>query len=163
MPVTGFGDPTAQPRKKYSSDPKTRARELVAEGKFGGRQPGAGRRRKPDSQKPKRASAAIAQAARDNADKIASVFTGIVNDDDASRHIKMRAAKLAVDIEGREAERVREEDDRLGRSRADLPEDRDALVSALAEKVAANPVLAAQLGAVLTAAAERAGIPSKAD
>lgn len=33
--------------RRYSSDPTERARQLVAEGRFGGRQPGAGRPRKP--------------------------------------------------------------------------------------------------------------------
>lgn len=164
MPVVGFGNPTAKPRKKYSSDPKTRARELVAEGKFGGRQPGAGRPRKPDSQKRKRASTVVAETARENADKIAGVFTDIVNDPEASRHIKLRAAKLATDIEGRETDRAREEDERAGLSRSsrdDLPQDRDALVEALASKLAANPILAAQLSNVLGRAAQLAGLPPK--
>jgi hypothetical protein len=163
MPVTGFGDSTAQPPKKYSSDPKTRARELVAEGRFGGRQPGAGRRRKPDSQKPKRASTVIVERLRENPELVASVIPDVMNDPDASRHMKLRAAKLAIDIEGREEEH-RREDKREGRNRdrlAELPQDREALAEALAAKLASNPLLARSLAAVLARAGEIAGDSSQ--
>lgn len=162
MPVIGFPQPSDKPSRRYSSDPKIRAAELVRDGKIGGRREGAGRPRKSTSgsQKPKRASTVVAEALRDNAELVASVIPDVVNDPDASRHVKLRAAKLALEIEGREAERVREEDERLGRfrsGRGELPADRDALVQALAAKVAANPMLAAQLGAVLSRAAALAG------
>jgi hypothetical protein len=159
MPVVGFKKPTDKPARRYSSDPKTRAAELVADGKLGGARPGAGRPRKkhPDSQKRKRASTAITEAARENADKIASVISDVVNDPEASRHVKLRAAKLAVDIEHKEDAHARELDDRLGPSRGEFPQDRDALVEGLAAKIAGNPLLAAQLGDVLSRAAAIAG------
>lgn len=161
MPVVGFTSSSKKPARRYSSDPSERARQLVAEGKLGGARPGAGRPRKSvaDTQKRKRASTVITEAARENADKIAGVFNDVIGDPDASRHIKLRAAKLAIDIEHREDAHAREEDDRLGGSRGELPQDRDALVDALAQKLAGNPLLAAQLGAVLSRAAELAGLP----
>jgi hypothetical protein len=168
VPVVGFDKPTDKPARRYSSDPKTRAAELVKDGKIGGKREGAGRPRKStsDTQRPKRASTVVAEALRENAELVASVIPDVVNDPDASRHIKLRAAKLAVDIEGREAERTREEDERAGRFRAgggELPEDRDELAAMLASKLAANPLLAAQLGDVLSRAAELAGLPSQTD
>jgi hypothetical protein len=161
VPVIGFKKPTDKRPRRYSSDPKTRAAELVKDGKLGGARPGAGRPRKSvaDTQKRKRASTVITEAARENADKIAGVFSDVIGDPEASRHVKLRAAKLAIDIEHREDAHAREEDDRLGRSRGELPQDRDALVDALAQKLAGNPLLAAQLGAVLSRAAELAGLP----
>jgi hypothetical protein len=163
VPVIGFPKPSDKPSRRYSSDPKTRAAELVKDGKIGGKREGAGRPRKStsDSQKPKRASTVVAEALRENAELVASVIPDVVNDPDASRHMKLRAAKLAVDIEGKEAERLREEDERLGRfgsGRGELPADRDALVETLAAKVAGNPMLAAELGAALTRAAAQAGV-----
>jgi len=165
MPAIGFGKPAKKPGNRFSSDPKIRAREMVEAGILGQSQPGAGRPRKKhsDSQKKKRASTVIAEAVRENADKIAAVIPDVVNDPDASRYMKLRAARLGVDIEQRETERARE-DEREGRMRERLdalPEDREAIAESLAKRLAANPILVAELGAVLSRAGELAGIPPK--
>ena len=96
--------------KRYSSDPKQRAAELVAEGKIGGKREGAGRPRKltSDGQR-KRASTVIAEYARENAEQMAKVITDCLLDPDASQMDKMRAVKLAVGIDFRESDRERDE------------------------------------------------------
>lgn len=96
--------------KRYSSDPKQRAAELVAEGKIGGKREGAGRPRKVTSDgQPKRASTVIADYVRENAEDMAKVITDCLLDPDASQLDKMRAVKLAVGIDSRESDREREE------------------------------------------------------
>lgn len=96
--------------KRYSSDPKTRAAELVAEGKIGGKREGAGRPRKvtSDGQR-KRASTVIAEGARELAPQMAQVIADCLLDPDATRVDKMRALKLAVHVEGVETDREKEE------------------------------------------------------
>jgi hypothetical protein len=96
--------------KRYSSDPKQRAAELVAEGKIGGKRKGAGRPRKvtSDGQR-KRASTVIAEYARENAEEMAKVITDCLLDPDATQAEKMRAVKLAVGIDSKESDRERDE------------------------------------------------------
>lgn len=96
--------------KRYSSDPKQRAAELVAEGKIGGKRKGAGRPRKPtsDSQR-KRASTVIAERAREVAPQMAAALVDVLLADDATRTEKMRAVKVLTGIEGVETDRERDE------------------------------------------------------
>lgn len=135
---------------------------MVKAGLIGGSRPGAGRPRKSvsGSQKRKRASTVVAEAARNNADLIASTFTDAMNDPAASGRQRMMAGKALVGIELQEEER-RREDERDGRDLPPMPQDRDALVEALAAKIAGNPILAAELGAVLTRAGQLAGDSSR--
>ena len=80
--------------KRYSSDPKTRAAELVAEGKIGGRRQGAGRPRKGVTERQrKRASTVITEYASENADRIAGVLLDVLLADDATRTEKMPWAR----------------------------------------------------------------------
>lgn len=135
--------------RKYSSDPKQRAAELRAEGKFGGKQPGAGRPRKSASDAhPKRASAVIASYVRENGPEFARVLEDILRDPDASDAIKMRATKLALQIETNEEERQRQ-DEREGRS-LELPDtdDREAVIDHLAAALA-NPIVRQRFSALL--------------
>lgn len=150
--MIGFQN-TSKRTRKYSSDPSERARELVRDGVIGGARPGAGRPRKSASDSQQRASSVVADAATQNADRIAATFIDTINDPDASRRAQMHASKTLIAIEAKEGERQRA-DDREGIARAsDLPEDRDELAAALAAKLAANPILARRLGALLAAAA----------
>jgi hypothetical protein len=160
MPVIGFKSDT-KTKRRYASDPATRAAELVSEGRFGGKQPGAGRPRKSVTESQQRASTVVADAARENADLIASTFTDTLSDPDASRRARMKAGSTLIAIEGKEAEQQRA-DDREGLTRpSDLPEDRAELISHLAELVAGNPILARRLGAILSSADAPAPEPPK--
>jgi hypothetical protein len=164
MPVVGFKNSPPKSPKRYSSDPKTRAAELVAEGKLGGARPGAGRPRKSVTEaQPKRASTAVTEWAQQNPELIASVIPDVLNDPDASDHLKLRAVKLGLRVESDEVERQRQ-DEREGRSPAELPDpnaDHSELVALLAAKFAANPLLARRLGAVLSAVDVPATDPPK--
>jgi hypothetical protein len=158
MPVVGFKKPSGEPRKRYSSDPKTRAAELVAEGKLGGRREGAGRPRKHSEPQSVRATSVIADGIRENADLAARVVPDVLRDPEASDRVKMAAIKLGLRIESADEDR-RREDEREGRSRAhdiDPDADRDELAAALATKLANNPMLARSLGAVLSRIGESA-------
>jgi hypothetical protein len=96
--------------KRYSSDPKQRAAELVAEGKIGGKRKGAGRPRKPTSDgQRKRASTVIAERAREVAPQMAAALVDVLLADDATRTEKMRAVKVLTGIEGVETDRERDE------------------------------------------------------
>lgn len=96
--------------KRYSSDPKTRAAELVAEGKIGGKREGAGRPRKVTTERQrKRASTVVAEAAAENADKIAGTLLDVLLSEDATRSEKMRAVRVLTRIEGTETDRERDE------------------------------------------------------
>jgi hypothetical protein len=152
MPVVGFKTPAAKPRKRYSSDPKTRAAELVAEGKLGRARPGAGRPRKhTEAQRPS-ASSVIADALRDNADLAASVVPDVLRDPNASDSMKLRAVKLGLRIEDADENR-RREDEREGRrppESIDPAADHSELVRSLVAKLAENPMVAHQLAAVLS-------------
>ena len=100
---------TAQ-KRRYSSDPAERARELVAEGKLGGPRKGAGRPRKLTSERErKRASTVIAERAREVAPQMAAALADVLLDDDATRSEKLRAVKAMVNIEGVETDRERDE------------------------------------------------------
>jgi hypothetical protein len=94
-------------KRKYSSDPATRARELRDEGRFGGRQPGAGRPRK-DAAPRRRAASVIAEGARENAHLMAQVLEDVLTDPEATDAMRIRALKLAINIESREEDRQRE-------------------------------------------------------
>src|ERR1700743_43060 len=156
MPVKGFTKPTETPSKRYSSDPKTRAAGLDAEDRLGGKQPGAGRPRKSvseaQSEHRRPAAAAVAQAARDNADAISNVFVTILHDDTASNAAKVRAMKSFLSVEQREAEL------QLAEARAHtlpdrpLPESAEEAAAQLAAKLSGNPILAERFSAVLRAA-----------
>lgn len=155
MPVKGFTKPTETPPRRYSSDPAERARELIAEGRLGGKQPGSGRPRKrvSEAQPRKLAMTTVTERLRESAELIASVIPDVLNDPDATKSERMRAARLAIRIEGIDEDRRREEASEGRRSAmADLDADRAELVAALAVKLAENPLLAQRLGAVLSAA-----------
>lgn len=133
-----------KPPRKYSSDPKTRAAELVAEGKLGGRREGAGRPRKvsPETQShPRPASAHMAAGIAELGPQMLGVIRDVLEDDTASDGAKLRALKAAVGIELKETELQLEE------SKRDLPspppefENREDALSALAAKLAENPIL----------------------
>lgn len=127
--------------RRYSSDPRERARQLVQEGKIGGARPGAGRPRKhtADGQR-KRASTVIAEHARENAEQMAKVVTDCILDPDATQAEKMRAVKLAVGIDVRESDRERDElaDPNSARSQelaANAEQARDKLSAMLSDPV----------------------------
>jgi hypothetical protein len=151
MPVVGFKKPPEKPRKRYSSDRKTRAAELVAEGRLGGAQPGSGRPRKSVTEaQPKRASSAVTEWAQANPDLIASVIPDVLNDPDASDHLKLRAVKLGLKVESDEVERQRQ-DEREGIAPASaIPTDRRELESHLAALLISNPIVARRMGALLS-------------
>jgi hypothetical protein len=154
MTVLGFK--TA--RKRYSSDPKVRARELVAEGKIGGPRAGSGPKPKRTTE-PQRASSVVAQAAKDHAEQIAATFTNVITDPDASDRQKMHASKTLVAIEAREAELTRA-DEREGLAAAlDLPTDHGELVTYMAKLVLSKPLVARRLSAILASAAPPADDP----
>jgi hypothetical protein len=163
MPVVGFKKPSGAVRKRYSSDPKTRAAELVADGKLGGARAGAGRPRKHTDAQSVRATSVIADGIRENADLAARVVPDVLRDPDASDRVKMQAIKLGLRIESADEDR-RREDEREGRRAAELPDldgDRDVLAAALAAKLAANPMLARRLAAVLSGVAGSTGKPAQ--
>lgn len=143
--------------KGYSSDPKTRAAELVRDGKLGQAQPNAGRRKKSVNEgHQKRASTVVAEYVRENGDEFAAVLERILRDPTASDAIKMRATKLALSIETGEEVRKRE-DERVGQDpELPDPDDRDAVVSHLAETLS-DPIVRNRLAAVL------AGSPAQMD
>jgi hypothetical protein len=89
--------PATQEKKHYPSDPKERARMLVAEGKIGGPRPGSGRPRK------KRAAELIAEKAQRNAEKIWSAFEDALEPSKPDS-IRLAAAKELVALENRESE-----------------------------------------------------------
>jgi hypothetical protein len=154
IPVIGFKSHSETPRKRYASDPKTRARELVEDGKIGGPRPGSGPRRKkhPDSQSV-RASSVIAEELREHSDLAASVIPDVLRDPNASDRLKLAAIKLGLKIESDQADHDRQ-DEREGRRSLDLPDadaDRDELASGLAAKLAANPIVARRIAALLSA------------
>ena len=108
MPVRGFGNTTDKPRKRYSSDPSERARELVAEGRLGGARPGSGRppKKRTEAQAGERRTAAsvIAAWAREHGEQMAQVFVDVLDDPDASDRQKIHAVKVMLGIESKEAE-----------------------------------------------------------
>jgi hypothetical protein len=142
--------------RKYSSDPAERAAELVSEGKLGGKQPGAGRPRKsvsePQSNHPRPASSAVAQAAREHSGLIARAFLDVLDDPDASDRQKMAASKSLVAIELRESALELDEAKQGVAPERVLPEDHGEAVRQLAGLVASNPLVARRLAAVLTSA-----------
>jgi hypothetical protein len=149
--------------KRYSSDPAERARELVAEGKFGGRQKGAGRppkERTEDQSHPRPAAAAVRRAAAQNADKIAQVFVDVLRSD-ASDAQKVRSMKALLNVEQKEVA-IELEERKLNVAPAPEFESREDAAHALAAKLAANPLLAQRLGAVLSAAKAPEDNPPKA-
>jgi hypothetical protein len=158
MPVIGFKNSTAT-KRKYASDPATRAAELVSEGRFGGKQPGAGRPRKSASDSQQRASTVVADAARENADLIAATFVDTIRDPDSSRRAQMHASKTLIAIEGREAELTRADEPEGLAAPSGLPTDHSELVTHLATLVASNPIVARRLGALLASAAAPAEDP----
>jgi hypothetical protein len=164
VPVVGFKKPSREPRKRYSSDPKTRAAELVKDGKLGGARPGAGRPRKTHSEpQPMRATQAIAEGLRENAELAAAVIPSVLLDPTASKGQKMAAVRLGLKIESDQAEHERQEA-REGRHPAELPDldgDRTVLAAALAAKLAGNPLLARRLAAVLSGVAGSTDKPAQ--
>ncbi len=152
MPSKRPNKPSAKPPKsgkRYSSDPKTRAGELVAEGKIGGKRSGAGRPRKGVSgNEKKRALTTVAEGLREKADLMAGVIPDVLNDPNASKAEKMQAARLAIRIEAAEEERRREEERRGGHDEPAHAEDRGAIVSHLARALS-NPIVRQRLAAAL--------------
>lgn len=126
------------PAKRYPTDRSERARQLVAEGKFGGAEHGrkGGRPRKDQATAPpgETASAFIARAAREDAPKILKVFED--------------AVKQWIATEDREVER----EERTVPGLDSAPEEtdlaalnRDQLLDHLAARLAANPIIALAL------------------
>jgi hypothetical protein len=109
----------------------------------------------------KRASTVVTETLQANPNLVADVISDALTDPNASDHLKLRATKLALQIESNEEDRARQEDERLGRSRGDIPADREAIAEALAAKLASSPILAAELSAVLARAAALAGDSSQ--
>ncbi len=151
----------ANDRKRYSSDPSERARQLVAEGKIGGAEHGrkGGRPRKDQAplQSGETAAAYIARTARDNAPAILKVYEDAVAAGQLPQH-RLQAVKQWVSAEDREAER-----EERAASKADpAPEsadlealDREQLLDHLAARLAANPVVALALRDRLSRAVEK--------
>jgi hypothetical protein len=141
------------PKKgKYSSDRRERMKELQAEGKMTpehGKLGGRPRKGASDSQ-PRRASAVIAEYAREHSDEIAKVLSDVLNDPDASDGMKLRATKLALRIETDEEKR-RREDERDGRA-PEPPDtgDRAEVESAL-DRALSNPIVRRRFVALLSA------------
>jgi len=165
MPVIGFQRPTDKPARRYSSDPKTRAAELVADGKIGGKRDGAGRPRKSTSESQslqrRPAAQAVARAAREHADKIGQVFIDVLEDDDASDRQKVHAMRALIGIEQKEAA-LQLEEESAGRTPADeVPSDRGELTAALAAKLANDPLLRQQFSRLLAAAGSQTDVPPK--
>lgn len=144
--------------KRYSSDPKTRAAELVAEGKIGGRRQGAGRPRKGVTERQrKRASTVITEYASENADRIAGVLLDVLLADDATRTEKMRAVKLLTGIETAETDRERDElADPNSAASLEMAETVEEAKSTLAAKLA-DPITGPRLRAALAAFLAEAG------
>jgi hypothetical protein len=161
MPVVGF---EKRPRK-YASDPRERARELVRDGKLGGARPGSGRPRKStgksQSNHPRPAAAAIAAFARDHADELAQVFADVLDDPDATDAQKLRAVRSMLGIEMKETE-FQLEERKLNRP-APTPEHGSAEDAAaqLAARLAANPIVTRRLLAVLAPVEGPEGNPPK--
>ncbi|MEZ5076972.1 MAG: hypothetical protein R2725_05975 [Solirubrobacterales bacterium] len=136
--------------RKYSADPAERARELVAEGKIGGRRRGAGRPRKhtSEAQQPPRAATVVAEAARANSDKIAKVFTDVLSNPESSDRHKVQAVKAMLGIEGSEEDRQRDErrDDRSP-ERPEI-ETREQALASLAESLS-DPIVAERFSRLL--------------
>lgn len=148
--------------KRYSSDPKTRAAELVAEGKIGGKRKGAGRPRKLTSERQrKRASQVIAERARDVAPQMAAVLADVLLDDEATRSEKLRAVKAMVNIEGVESDRERDElaDPASTRSQ-EIAATADEARERLAEMLN-HPVSGPRLRAAMSGLLAEAGNPSQ--
>lgn len=153
--------PPLKPPKRYSSDPSERAKELVAEGRFGGKREGAGRPRKvsPESQSARPAAAHIAAGVAELGPQMLGVIRDVLEDEEASEGAKLRALKAAVGVESKEAE-LQLVESQLGRP-TQTPEfdTREESVSALVSKMRANPLLAQQMRAVLSAAELPEGNP----
>jgi hypothetical protein len=97
--------------KKYSSDRRERMRELQSEGKMTAEHGKlGGRPRKVASNgHQKRAAAVVSEWVRDNPDQILAVIRDALTDPDATDSERLRAAKFALGIEGKESERERDE------------------------------------------------------
>lgn len=96
--------------KRYSSDPSTRAKELIADGKIGGPREGAGRPRKkspPTGSRP--AAAYITERLPELAPQILRVFKDVLTDPSATDRDKIRAVSSMIGIENRETAREAEE------------------------------------------------------
>lgn len=92
------------------------ARELHAQGKFGGRQPGSGRPKK------KRASEIVAEQARVEAENIIEVFRDSIRSDNPAS-VRLNAAREWLKIEQAEADlQLREERQLEGLSTTQLVE-----------------------------------------
>lgn len=153
--------PPRKPPKRYSSDPTERAKELVAEGRFGGKREGAGRPRKvsPESQSPRPASAHVAAGVAELGPQMLGVIRDVLTDDQASDGAKLRALKAAVGIELKETELQLEEAKRTGSRPPDFDTPEEGATQ-LMDKLRANPILRDRLLAVLTAADGSAGVAS---
>lgn len=114
-------------QKKERSE---RAKKLVAEGKIGGPQPGAGRPRK------KRASEIVAEKARDRANDIVAAFEELIEAGPPA--VRLQAAKDWLLIEQKEAELAIKEE----RAFEDLSEDqlKELIITRLAKIQAAKDV-----------------------
>ena len=142
---------TAESKRQYSSDPTTRAKELVAEGKLGGKRKGAGRPKGTTTKpQPRRASTVIAEVARENGDKIAGVLVDALLDPDASKADRMRAIKMLVGTEDRETDRERDEASDPSRAAVTAADGEEA--KAKLARMLNDPVTGSRLRAVLASA-----------
>lgn len=98
--------------KRYSSDPKERAKQLVAEGKIGGAREGSGRPRK------KRVSEVINEKIESHAEEIWNVYLDSISET-SSPQIRLQAARDLLEIERKEVEHQRSEDEDLKRMNKD--------------------------------------------
>ena len=98
--------------KRYSSDPKERAKQLVAEGKIGGAREGSGRPRK------RRVSEVINEKIEAHAEEIWSVYLDSISET-SSPQIRLQAARDLLEIERKEVEHQRSEDEDLKRMNKD--------------------------------------------
>jgi hypothetical protein len=159
MPVKSFD----KPRRKYSSDPSERAKELVAEGRFGGKREGAGRPAKGVTEiqpnHPRPAAAAVRRAASQNADRIAQVFISVLDDETATDAQKVRSMRALLDVEQREVG-IELEEAKLNRS-SPGPQFAGAEDAAaqLASRIRENPILRSRLLGVLAAGPPPEGNP----
>jgi hypothetical protein len=97
-------------RPTYSSDPRERALQLVAEGKIGGPGRGQGRKRKPT------AAEHVATVARQERQRIAAAYLDALDEGQPAR-VRLEAARRLLEAE----ERLAEREDRHGqRERFDV-------------------------------------------
>lgn len=140
--------------KGFSSDPKQRMKELRERGLMTpehGHLGGRPKKSATDTQRPKRAGTAVAEAAAENADKIAEVFASTLTSDELSDRQKVQALKVWLGVERVETDRERDErGDPANAERFEIANREDA-ERALSEALG-NPIIRNRLSALLAAA-----------